>query len=173
MEMGFIIDSKMPGRRFLEGPWLGDDPLGVKPPKIRARRFNMVRPFQQKPWANRWEQALTQSLLTEDEQEEYFIEFMFADLLRGDLKTQMEAFQIAKQIGVFNPNEIRKKLNENPREGGDEYQETTPGAPPNQQSQSQSSGTAAYDQNIGVITDRILVVGLGKCHKMSKLLLPV
>ena len=89
--------------------------------------------FTLKPWTDRWAQALQQALLTEEEQDEFFIEFLFADLLRGDLKTQMESFKTAREIGVYNPNEIRRKLNENPREdeGGDKYQDTTPGAPPN------------------------------------------
>ena len=87
--------------------------------------------FTFKPWTDRWAQALMQALLTEEEQEEYFIEFLFADLLRGDLRSQMESYQIGKNIGLWSPNDIRKKLNENPREGGDEYQDTPAGAAPN------------------------------------------
>ena len=87
--------------------------------------------FTMKPWTDRHAQALMQALLTEEEQEEFFIEFLFADLLRGDLKSQMESYKTGKDIGVWSPNDIRKKLNENPREGGDEYQDTPAGAVPN------------------------------------------
>ena len=87
--------------------------------------------FTFKPWTDRWAQALMQALLTEEEQEEFFIEFLFADLLRGDLKSQMESYKTGREIGVWSPNDVRKKLNENPREGGDEYQDTPAGAAPN------------------------------------------
>lgn len=87
--------------------------------------------FTIKSWADRHTEAMNLALLDEDEQEEYFFEFLFADLVRGDLKTRMEAYQIGKSIGMWNPNELREKENEGPREGGDEYQDTVPGAPPN------------------------------------------
>jgi HK97 family phage portal protein len=87
--------------------------------------------FTIKAWTDRWSQGMAQALLSEQEQEEYVIEFNFADLVRGDLKTRFEAYQIGKQIGVWNPNEIRAKENEGPRDGGEEYQDNAPGAPPN------------------------------------------
>lgn len=89
--------------------------------------------FTVKPWLDRWAQAMTRALLDESEQEEYFIEFLLADLVRGDLKTRMEAYQIGRQIGMWNPNELRAKENEGPREDGmgDEYQQTPTGAAPN------------------------------------------
>ncbi len=89
--------------------------------------------FTMKPWTDRHAQALMQALLTEEEQEEFFIEFLFADLLRGDLKSQMESYKTGREIGVWSANDVRKKLSENPREdgGGDDYQDTTPGAAPN------------------------------------------
>ncbi len=92
---------------------------------------NAVVTFTVRPWGTRWEQGLTRALLTEEEQEEYFIEFLYADLLRGDLKSQMESYKTGREIGVWSPNDVRKKLNENPREGGDEYQDTPAGAAPN------------------------------------------
>ena len=97
---------------------------------IEAQKQGFVD-FTIKPWTDRWAQALTQALLTEEEQGEFFIEFLFADLVRGDLRTRMQSYKTGREIGVWNPNEIRKKENEGPREGGDEYQNTTPGAAPN------------------------------------------
>jgi len=91
--------------------------------------------FTLKPWSDRWAQALQLALLTEAEQEEYFIEFLYADLLRGDLKSQMESYKTGREIGVWSPNDVRKKLSENPREDpeGDDYQNTPTGAAPNTQ----------------------------------------
>ena len=89
--------------------------------------------FTMKPWTDRWAQALQLALLTEEEQEEFFIEFLYADLLRGDLKSQMESYKTGREIGVWSANDVRKKLNENPREdpAGDEYQDTPVGGAPN------------------------------------------
>lgn len=87
--------------------------------------------FTLKPWTDRIAQALMGVLLTDDEREEYLIEFMFEDLLRGNLLDQMRSYQVARIIGVLNPNEIRSKLNMGPREGGDAYQEIPTGAAAN------------------------------------------
>ncbi|KKK89691.1 hypothetical protein LCGC14_2730560, partial [marine sediment metagenome] len=80
--------------------------------------------FTFKPWTDRWAQALAQALLTEEEQEEYFIEFLYADLLRGDLKSQMESYKTGREIGVLCPNDIRRLENMNPipeEKGGNDY----------------------------------------------------
>jgi len=87
--------------------------------------------FTIKPWADRWAQAMTLALLEEDEQDELVIEFLFDDLVRGDLMSRAQAFQIFRQIGVLNPNEIRAFQNWGTRPGGDTYQETPTGAAPN------------------------------------------
>ena len=89
--------------------------------------------FTIKAWADRWTQALMRALLTEDEQDEYVIEFLFADLVRGDLLQRMQAYQIGRQIGMWSPDELRAKENEGPREDGQggEYQQTPTGAAPN------------------------------------------
>lgn len=90
--------------------------------------------FTIKSWADRHAQSMSLALLDESEQEEYFIEFLFADLVRGDLMTRMQAYQVGRQIGVWNPDEIRAKENEGPRDDGkgDVYQDTPTGAAPNQ-----------------------------------------
>jgi HK97 family phage portal protein len=89
--------------------------------------------FTVKPWLDRWAQALGRALLDESEQEDFFFEFLLNDLVRGDLKSRMEAYQIGRLIGMYSPNDLLKKENENPREdpGGDEYQQTPTGAAPN------------------------------------------
>jgi hypothetical protein len=72
-------------------------------------------------------------LLAEDEQEEYFIAFDYAGLLRGDLLSVVQAIAIERQQGFLSPNEGRALLNLNPRTdpGGDAYQQTPTGAAPN------------------------------------------
>ncbi len=97
--------------------------------------------FTMKPWTDRWAQAMTNALLDEEEQEEFFIEFLFADLVRGNLKDRMEAYQIGRDIGIWNPNEIRHKENEGPREGGDKYQEAPRGAARNTSGSAPDEGT--------------------------------
>ena len=71
----------------------------------------------------RIEQALTKMLLTKAEQKEYFIEFLVEGLLRGDIKTRYEAYQIARQNGAMSANEWRRKENMNPIDdpSGDAY----------------------------------------------------
>lgn len=67
------------------------------------------------------EQALNRALLTEAEQEDYFVEFLVDSIARADLKTRMEAYGHAIQNGFLSPNEARIADNRNPREGGDAF----------------------------------------------------
>mgnify|MGYP005990993909 CR=1 FL=1 len=74
------------------------------------------------PWARRVEKTLGAYLLTDAEKAEgYFYEFLIDGLARGDLKTRFEAYAVAIQNGWMNRNEVRKKENMNPFDGGDEY----------------------------------------------------
>jgi HK97 family phage portal protein len=61
----------------------------------------------------RWEAAVNRSLLG-DERGRYYMEFLTDSLLRGDIKSRYEAYQIARQNGIFNADEIRRRENENP-----------------------------------------------------------
>lgn len=51
----------------------------------------------------------------------HFFEFLPEALLKGDIKTRFEAYGIAIDKGIYNPNEVRTMENRNKREGGDEY----------------------------------------------------
>ena len=77
------------------------------------------------PWIVNLEQEMELSLLTEEEQEIYFIRFLVDGLLRGDIKTRWEAHTKARNIGALSANEIRELEDRNPREdeGGDKYLE--------------------------------------------------
>jgi len=60
-----------------------------------------------RPWAIRWEQALTTRLLTPKEQERYYIRFNLDGLLRGDTPARYAAYATARQWGWLNVNDIR------------------------------------------------------------------
>lgn len=76
-----------------------------------------------RPWAVRWEQALTVKLLTPRERREFFVEFALEGLLRGDLKSRYDAYAIGRQHGWLSANDVRRKESENPIEAmhGDDY----------------------------------------------------
>ena len=50
-------------------------------------------------------------------------EFKFdvSELIRGDFAGEVDAYKKLLEIGVMSPNEVRGRLDMNPREGGDEY----------------------------------------------------
>lgn len=54
-------------------------------------------------------------------EEGHFFEFLPEALLKGDIKARFEAYGIAIDKGIYSPNEVRRRENENSREGGDEY----------------------------------------------------
>jgi len=89
--------------------------------------------FTIRSWAKRWQEAMSVALLDDSEQEEYFFEFSFSDLVIGDLLQRMQAYQISRGLGMYTPNDLLRKENEPIRTdpAGDEYQNTPPGAPPN------------------------------------------
>lgn len=43
------------------------------------------------------------------------------DALKGDVQARFEAYRIGREIGVFSPNDIRRRENETPIVGGDVY----------------------------------------------------
>lgn len=54
-------------------------------------------------------------------EEGHFFEFLPEALLKGDIKSRFEAYGIAIDKGILNPNEVRSMENRNARDGGDEY----------------------------------------------------
>lgn len=73
------------------------------------------------PWLKQWEGAIRRSLLTREERETYFAEFLVDDLVRADLAARMAAYAQAITNGVINPNEARAMENRPPYAGGDEF----------------------------------------------------
>lgn len=84
------------------------------------------------PWLKVWEGAIRRSLLTREERETYFAEFLVDDLARANQAARMEAYAKAITNGILNPNEVRAMENRPPYDGGDEFRRPmnteTPGA---------------------------------------------
>ena len=76
-----------------------------------------------RPWIVNLEQALHRQLFTAPEW--YFPEHNLDAILRGDIKSRYEAYQIARNQGILSKNEVRAKENENPltdpAENGDSH----------------------------------------------------
>ena len=75
------------------------------------------------PQFTNWEEELARVLLTPDEQEEYYFEFVTEALLRTDTKTRWETWKLQREAGAVNGNEIRKAENRDEYEGGDAFLE--------------------------------------------------
>jgi HK97 family phage portal protein len=73
------------------------------------------------PWLVRWEQSIRLQLMSEDERERYFSEFLMDGLLRGDTKSRYEAYGKAITDGWMNRNEARVKENLDPVDGLEEF----------------------------------------------------
>ena len=73
------------------------------------------------PWVNRVESEFDCKLLTEKQKADHFVDFDPAGLMRGDMAAQAEYYMKMVQSRIMNANEVRKELNLNPYEGGDEY----------------------------------------------------
>lgn len=74
------------------------------------------------PIAKRWEEELNAQLLRETEKDEYYFEFLFDGLLRGDFLSRMQGYQIQRGFGR-SYNEIARNENWEPvpaAQGGDE-----------------------------------------------------
>lgn len=72
------------------------------------------------PWFVRIEQRIRRGLLTAEEKQEYYAEFLRAAILRADTLSRYRAYEIAIRSRFMTPNEARAMENMNPREGGDE-----------------------------------------------------
>ncbi len=77
--------------------------------------------YSLRPWLVRIEQAFFMQLFSENDRKDYFSEFDVDGLLRGDFKSRMEGYAIARQNGWMSANDILKKENMDPVEGGDVY----------------------------------------------------
>jgi len=74
--------------------------------------------FTMAPWCRRVETALTGQCLSD---RNLYVEFLMDSLERGNLLDRYNAYRTARESGILNANEIRKKENLDPYEGGDTY----------------------------------------------------
>lgn len=79
------------------------------------------------PWAVRIEGELNVKLFGRNQQGRQTVKHNFGALLRGDLKSRYEAYQIARQNGWMNADEIRELEDRNPLPGGEGSQYIVPG----------------------------------------------
>lgn len=71
-------------------------------------------------WTTRWEQTLSQQLLRKDERQQgFYIEFLIAGFLKGDMKARAEFYRTLFNMG-YPLNRILNKENENPVDGGNQ-----------------------------------------------------
>lgn len=73
------------------------------------------------PWLKRIEDSANRDLFGPLERGKYFVKFNLDALLRGDIKSRYEAYQIAVTNGWMNRNEVRLLEDLNPAEGLDEF----------------------------------------------------
>lgn len=77
-----------------------------------------------RPWLVRIEQAINKTLIPENEKGRYYVQFNIDGLMRGDYKSRMEGYAIARQNGWMCANDIRALENLNPiseEEGGNAF----------------------------------------------------
>lgn len=75
-----------------------------------------------RPWAERWENVLDVYLLgsmnnATQTKNKKFAQFDLNKLIRGDTKTEYEAYKTGRYGGFLNANEIRREIGENPING--------------------------------------------------------
>lgn len=75
--------------------------------------------FTLRPDLVTWEQRLTRDLITRPDK--YFVEFNIEGFMRGDMAAQGQYFRVMREIGALSANDVRRFINENPIEHGDEY----------------------------------------------------
>ena len=77
-----------------------------------------------RPWLVRIEQSMNRALFSEQEKARFYVQFNMDGLMRGDYKSRMEGYAIARQNGWMSANDIRALENQNPipaEQGGDAY----------------------------------------------------
>ena len=75
-----------------------------------------------RPWLVRIEQSMNRALFTDQEKGRFYVQFNIDGLMRGDYKSRMEGYAIARQNGWMSANDIRALENQNPipaEDGGD------------------------------------------------------
>jgi len=77
------------------------------------------------PDCRNYEKTIQSDLMTQEEQEKYYVKFNIDALLRGDFKTRMEGFVAGVNAEIFCPNEPRMKMEMRPYKGGEIFRTRT------------------------------------------------
>ena len=73
------------------------------------------------PWAKRIEQEIDRKLIQSFERPDVYSQFNMNDLHRGDMAARTSFYKEMLQTGVMSINEVRRKENMNPVDGGDTH----------------------------------------------------
>ncbi len=73
------------------------------------------------PYLTRIEQRINAGLIKKNERGRYYAKFNAGALLRGDMKSRLDAYGKGIQWGIYSPNDCRELEDLNPRAGGDIY----------------------------------------------------
>lgn len=73
-----------------------------------------------RPWLDRWTDAMTTVLLSENEQDDHYLEFVTDDLMRADAASRTVNMTALVTNRIMTPNEVRAILNMPPLPGGDD-----------------------------------------------------
>lgn len=88
---------------------------------IEQQSIEFVR-YTLRPWLKRIEQSIRRDLFdVADWRRTHAVEFLTDALLSGETLARFRAYSIARQWGWMSANDVRRKENENPIEGGDLY----------------------------------------------------
>ncbi len=69
-------------------------------------------------WLVEWEQQILLSCFTAPERVTHYAEHNTDKLTQGDFKSQMEGYAVGRNWGIWNADDVREKLNENPLPDG-------------------------------------------------------
>jgi HK97 family phage portal protein len=73
-----------------------------------------------RPWLDKWQDAYERALLTDDERDDHYFEFVIDDLQRADAEARAEVFGKLVAMRAMTPNEVRAAMNKPALSGGDE-----------------------------------------------------
>lgn len=86
---------------------------GIEQQLLGFQKFTLT------PYLRRVEQAITKQLIRPERRDRFYAEFNLEGILRADSKARGEFYRTMTSIGAMTVNEVRKKENLEPIEGGD------------------------------------------------------
>lgn len=106
-----------------------------------------------RPWIKKWESEYNRKIFREDEKGRFYVKVNLEALLRGDTQARSKFYREMFNIGVYSPNEIREKENDNPYVGGDRRYVQGALVPVDKVDQNIDNNGPGQSQNINVEND--------------------